>query len=217
MAVPAPSRAVVIPVDRMRPLPLLAPVLIALALHSPSAGAQGGRSAVATRVSVVIPSPSSRTRTTPARSERAADARLNAQDAVSGPVPSPALRRIELDLGSLGRLSVSHSPTADHGAPPAGVRLEFEGALVDGAPDVARLAFVLDDDAVMETQARALTNGRYRASIPAAGMMRIAGARRVAIVIGDRSRTVAADELRAIRAVVRSLEPTSADGFVAQR
>lgn len=117
-----------------------------------------------------------------------------------------------LDLGPLGRLSVSPSPTADHGALPAGVRVEFDGALLDGLPEVAATGFVLDDDTVMEMQARALADGRYRASIPAAAMLRIANARRIAILIGDRSRMIAADELRAIRAVARGLEPSSARG-----
>ena len=177
---------------------------------APSAGAQGPAAIASTRVTVIVPDrPHSRGASSrPATLPASASSRSSGVERFGRSDRTACVEII--DLGAIGRASVSCLETAELAAAPAGVLIELEPGVpaASAGDEIVALELVLDGDAVIRLPLRAYTRaGRpiRLATVPAHAFHRIAASRSLCARVSGVSSDIGTEGRSALRRLAAAL------------
>lgn len=188
--------------------------IVFLGAAGPSAGAQGPPAIASTRVTVIVPEhPRSSSR--PSRST-GISASPSLRSAAAEPTghSDRTICAGSLDLGAIGRASVSCLETAELAGHAGGASIELEAeGLEPGARDeLMTLEFIVDGGAVIRLPLRSYDRGGHpirRATVPAVAFQRIAAARRLSVRVSGTSSEVSDGVRAALRRLAAAMSGAS--------
>lgn len=188
----------------MRTSSLVLFAIVFLGLAAPSAGAQGPGAIASTRVTVIVPErPYTSSRSSGPTGISASPSLRSAGSDSSGRSDRTTCAEI-LDLGAIGRASVSCLETAELAGHVGGAAIELaaEGLAAGPRDELMTLEFIVDGGAVIRLPLRSFDRGGHairRATVPAVAIRRIAAARRLSVRVSGTSSEVSGDGRASLR------------------